>query len=390
MRSVDRRSVLVGCLAASAVGVAARAATPSEIDISEILRRRVDIEKRTVGMAAAVVTPRGHRIICYGRERLGSDRQVSGETLFEIGSITKIFTALLLADLARAGVLAIDDPVSKHLPADFRVPERDGRPITLADLATHTSGLPTFPPVTRPFEEYRSPTEFFDALFGAIKLYSVADLKGWLRDFKLPRAPGSGWEYSNMGYAVLGLALSHRTDLSYEELLRRKVFNPLGLTSTFLTPPARVATRVAEGHDPKLNPVPPIDLGIFAPAGSLRSTAENLASFLRAVMPGSGSPVEPSARLILQTHRPAPPAGGQQALGWEILPAREGDYVSKDGVTGGQGATAVFDPVARTGVLVLSNTRPRFGPTDTSPSGGGIGAADVARHLLRPSIALKS
>ena len=390
MRLVDRRSALVGCLAASAIGVAAGAATPSEIDIAEILRRRVDIEKRTVGIVAAVVTRRGHRIVCYGRERLGSDRKVSDETLFEIGSITKIYTALLLADLARAGVLAIDDPVARHLPADFIVPERDGRPITLADLATHTSGLPTFPPVTRPYAEYSSPTEFFTALFSAIKSYSVTDLKGWLREFKLPRVPGSGWEYSNMGYAILGLALSQRADLSYEELLRRKVLDPLGLTSTFLTPPARVAARVAEGHDAKLQPSPPVDLGIFAPAGSLRSTAEDLASFLRAVMPGSRSPVESSARLLLQTHRPAPPAGGQQALGWEILPAREGDYISKDGVTGGQCATAVFDPIVRTGFLVLSNTRPHFGPTDTSPSGGGIGAADIARHLLRPSIALES
>jgi CubicO group peptidase (beta-lactamase class C family) len=390
MQRVDRRSVLVGCLAASALGVAAGTATPSEIDIAEILRRRVDIEKRTVGMAAVVVTRHGHRIVCYGRERLGNDRKVSGETLFEIGSITKIYTALLLADLARAGVLAIDDPVARHLPADFIVPERDGRPITLADLATHTSGLPTFPPVTRPFTEYRSPTEFYTALFGAIKSYGVADLKGWLREFKLPRTPGSGWEYSNMGYAILAQALSHRTDLSYEELLQRKVFTPLGLTSTFQTPPARVATRVAEGHDPKLNPAPPVDLGIFAPAGSLRSTAEDLGRFLRAVMPGSGSPLEPSAQLLLQTHRPAPQAGGQQALGWEILPAREGDYISKDGVTEGQCATAVFDPIARTGVMVLSNTLPQFGPTDTSPSGGGIGAADVARHILRPSIALES
>jgi CubicO group peptidase (beta-lactamase class C family) len=193
-----------------------------------------------------------------------------------------------------------------------------------------------------------------------------------------------------MGYAILGLALSHRADRSYGELLKRRIFDPLGLAGTFPIPPGSVTARVAEGHDAKLNPVPPVDLGIFAPAGSLRSTAEDLARFLRAVMPGSGSPVEPAARLLLQTLRPAPPAGGQQALGWEILPAREGDYVSKDGVTPGQCATAVFDPVRCTGVLVLSNTLPEFGSRDTSPSGGGIGAADVARHLMRPSIALES
>jgi D-alanyl-D-alanine-carboxypeptidase/D-alanyl-D-alanine-endopeptidase len=370
---MDRRRILEGALATTLVGVVARAGTPSKIDVAEILRQRVDVEKRTVGMAAAIVSHRGHRVTCYGRERLRSDREVSQETLFEIGSITKIHTALLLADLARGGVLAIDDPAAKHLPADFILPERDGRAITLADLATHTAGLPRFPSMNG---------------LDAMRSYSVADLKAWLAAFKLPRAPGSGWEYSNMGYALLGLALSHRADRPYDELLKRNILDPLGLANTFLRLPVPIAARLAEGHDAKLNPTPPFDMGIFAPAGGLRSTVADLARFLRAVMPGSGSSIEPSARLLLQTLRPALAAGGQQALGWEVLPAREGDYVSKDGVTMGQCATAVFDPATRMGVVILSNTFPQFGKTDTSPSGGGTGAADIARHLLRPSIPL--
>jgi D-alanyl-D-alanine-carboxypeptidase/D-alanyl-D-alanine-endopeptidase len=369
--NIDRRSIVVGGLAACAVGVAPRAATPSEITITEILRRRVDVEKRTVGMATAVVTRLEHRIICYGRQRLDNDERVSGETLFEIGSITKIYTALLLADLVRDGALAMDDPVAKHLPADFHLPERDGRPITLADLATHTAGLPRFP----------SPMK-------AMGSFSAEDLKSWLAGFKLPRTPGSGWEYSNLGYALLGLALSHRAGRPYDELLKHEILDPLGLANTFLSPPASVAGRVAEGHDEKLNRRPPFEGGIFAPAGALRSTVQDLARFLRAVMPKSNSSLEPSAHLLLQTLRPAPPAGGQQALGWEVLPASEGDYVSKDGVTAGQCASAVFDLAGRMGVVVLSNTFPQFRSTDTSPSGGGVGAADVARHLLRPSIVL--
>jgi serine-type D-Ala-D-Ala carboxypeptidase/endopeptidase len=356
--------------------------------IRDILRRRVEVEKRTVGIAVAVVSGRTHRVTCYGRERLGNEQKVAANTLFEIGSITKVYTALLLADLAREGVLAIDDPAAKHLPADFFLPERDGRPITLADLATHTAGLPRTPPMGRPFEEFASFDEFVEQLVEATKSYSLVDLKGWLRDFKLPRTPGSAWEYSNVGYALLGLALSHRTDLSYEELLTRRIINPLGLTGTHLRPPAAEASHLAEGHDTKLNPVPPYDGGIFAPAGDLRASVEDLARFVQAVMPGSSSSIEPSARLLLQTIRPAPAAGGQQALGWEVLSANEGDYISKDGVTPGQCATAVFDPAGRRGVVALSNTFPMFQKTDTSPSGGGTGAGDVARHLLRPSIPL--
>jgi CubicO group peptidase (beta-lactamase class C family) len=371
---VDRRSFVAG-LAASAIAVTTRvAAVPSESDVIKILRQRVD-EKRTVGMAAAVVTGRSRRTVCYGAERLGSDRKVSDETLFEIGSITKVFTALLLVNLARDGRLAIDDPAAKHLPSDFKLPERDGRAITLADLATHTAGLPRMPAMKG------SPLE-------AMKLYTVAEMQAWLAAFQLPRTPGSAWEYSNLGYALLGLALAHRTDRPFDELLKREILGPLALANTFLTLPPSAAARLAEGHDGKLNPLPPFEAGVFGPAGGVRSTIKDLALFVSAVMPGSGSSLEPSAQRLLQTLRPAPAAGGQQALGWEVLAAREGDYVSKDGVTAGQCATAVYDPAKRTGVVVLSNTFPQFGRADTSPSGGGTGAGDIARHLLRPSIPL--
>jgi len=374
---VDRRSILLGAAAASMLGAGARAEPLSEADLAAILRQRVDVEKRSVGMAAALISQRNYRVVCYGRERSADDHKVSGETLFEIGSITKIYTALLLTGLARDGLLGIDDPADKHLPEDFKLPERDGRRITLADLATHMAGLPRFPPMK-------------GSIFEAMHSYSLAELKSWLADFKLPRAPGSGWEYSNLGYCLLALALSHRANRSYEELLTQRIFAPIGLTTTFLRPPLQASAHVAEDHDAKLNPMPSWDGGIFASAGGLWASTGDLARFVQAVMPGSGSPPEPSARLLLQTLRPAPPAGGQQALGWEVLPAQEGDYVSKDGVVGGQCATAVFDPAGRVGVVVLSNTAPKFTVANTSPSGGGVGAADVARHVLRPSIALGS
>jgi len=364
-----RREVLIGALAAAAPP----ALSSPETDIAGILRRRVDTEKYAVGMAAALVSHRNYQVFCYGRERLANDRKVSGETLFEMGSVTKIFTALLLTGMARDRMLAIDDPAEKHLPGDLKLPERDGRRITLADLATHTAGLPRFPPMD-------------GSIFEAMHSYSLAELKSWLAEFKLPRTPGSDWEYSNLGYALLALAVSHRANRSYEELLTQRIFAPIGLKNTFLRPPAQA--RLAEDHDARLNPMPSWDGGIFAPAGGLWASIEDLARFVQAVMPGSGSPLEASAQLLLHTRRPARAAGGQQALGWEVLPAREGDYVSKDGVVGGQCATAVFDPVRRRGVVVLSNTAPRFGRADSSPSGGGTGAADIARHFLRPSIPL--
>ncbi len=342
-------------------------------DVAEILHRRVNVEKRSVGMASVRVTPNAVQVVCEGREGLSDRGKVSDETIFEIGSVTKIFTALLLAGCALDGRLSVTDPVAKHLPGDFVLPERDGRLITLADLATHTAGFPRFPTMNSP----------------SLQDYSLSEFKTWLASFQLPRAPGAAWEYSNLGYALIGLALSYRAGRSYEQLLKDKLLGPLGLNDSLLYPPANAA-HLAEGHDGALKPVPPAALGIFAPAGSLRSSPRDMGRFMRALMPGSGSFVEPLNRSLLEIVRPAPPAGGKQALGWEILPAREGEFLSKDGVTAGQCASAVYDARTRRSFVVLSNTFPSFTGRSGSPSGGGIGAADVARRLLRPSIQLEA
>jgi CubicO group peptidase (beta-lactamase class C family) len=381
----NRRELVVAGLGVTLVPTFARASA-SDDRIRALLEHRVDGTKTSVGMAACILSGDNQQFAACGRQRADEKRPVSLGTVFEIGSITKVFTALLLADLARHGKLAIDDPAAKHLPQDFRLPQKDGRQITLADLATHTSGLPRFPAMTpKPYEAYPSPAAFFEALAAAIKTYRLSDMKAWLAQFVLPRAPGSSWEYSNMGYAILGLALSHRSGLSYEELVQRRILDRIGLAETFVATREPGSYRLAGSHDQKLNLVPATDSGIFGPAGSIRSTIRDLAHFMRSVMPNSGSPVEASAQLLLQTQRPAPLAGGKQALGWEILQAKEGDYVSKDGVTNGQCATAVYDPHTRKAVVVLSNTQPDLA-SSTSPSGGGTGAGDIARHLLRPSI----
>jgi D-alanyl-D-alanine-carboxypeptidase/D-alanyl-D-alanine-endopeptidase len=146
---VNRRVFTLGIGAAAIAGAAQALEVDDDDAIRNILRQRVDVEKRTVGTAVCVVTPSRQRILAWGRERLGSIRPVTSETVFEIASITKVFTALLLAAMARSGEVALDDAVARHLPSDFHLPVLGGRQITLADLATHTSGLPRFPPFRR-------------------------------------------------------------------------------------------------------------------------------------------------------------------------------------------------------------------------------------------------
>jgi serine-type D-Ala-D-Ala carboxypeptidase/endopeptidase len=348
--------------------------------VRQLLRQRIDIEKRAVGMAVCIVTPDRRRIITWGRERLSDDQMVTADTLFEIGSITKVFTSLLLADMARRGELGLDDPVTRHLPSDFRLPQLNGRPITLADLSTHTSGLPRFPE----FPGKPLSPEWKDA----IPRFTTQEFKAWLANLHPDPPPPSaaGWWYSNAGYTLLSIALAYRGGRSYEALLHERVIEPAGLRHTAY-PTAAMKTRLAECHDSDLKPIPPTELGILIGGGGLVSTPTDLSRFATEILSGSGS-VAKDNEILLTVQRPAPWIGGKQALGWEVRNAPEGAFVTKDGVTWGHATSMVFDPDSRTAVIVFSNTAPDM--RNSTLSGGGVGAADLAQHLLRPSIPLNA
>lgn len=121
------------------------AALPSDAQVRNFLVDRIDVQHKSLGMVVGIVTSEGTRIVSYGRARDGDPKPPDGDTVFEIGSVTKIFTALALADMWKRGDLTPDDPVTDFLAAEVKLPKRGGRTITLADLATQTSGLPFFP-----------------------------------------------------------------------------------------------------------------------------------------------------------------------------------------------------------------------------------------------------
>ena len=376
---LNRRTFTTAIAAAAITGAAHAVEVDDDDTIRDILRRRVEVEKRTVGMAVCIVTPKRRRFVAWGRERLGDAQPVTLDTVFEIGSVTKVFTGLLLAVMTRRGEVGLDDPVARHLPGDFHVPVLEGRQITLADLATHTSGLPGFPQFPGP--------PFSPSWLEAMVRFSVEDFKAWLADFHPQRPAGAGWEYSNaVGYSLLGMALANRVGRPYETLVQTRVIDRLGLHNTTFHPTAAMERRLAEGHDPTLKPVAPFEVGIFAAAGALRSTPRDMSRFAAAILPGSGAGIAPDEQLLLSVRRSAPPIGGVQALGWEVLDAPGGRFVSKDGVSTGQAASMVFDPDTRVAIVAFSNTVPDL--RSSAPSGGGIGAADIARHILRPEILL--
>lgn len=123
----------------------ARAGFAAEDAIRMILRDRVDNARLSIGIVASSFDSSREIIATYGRSGAPNDRPLDGDTVFEIGSITKVFTALLLAEMVTRGEVALDDPVARYLPDHVKMPTRSGKQITLLDLATYTSGLPRLP-----------------------------------------------------------------------------------------------------------------------------------------------------------------------------------------------------------------------------------------------------
>src|SRR5207248_11710798 len=144
IRNFQRAAIAMSIFAILTPSFAGTQAVPPDGEIRKILAERVGENETAVGIVVGVIDPQGRTIISYGHRNAGDARPLNGDTVFEIASVTKVFTALLLADMVEKNEVALSDPASKYLP-DIKLPERNGRSITLADLATHTSGLPFMP-----------------------------------------------------------------------------------------------------------------------------------------------------------------------------------------------------------------------------------------------------
>jgi serine-type D-Ala-D-Ala carboxypeptidase/endopeptidase len=336
------------------------APTPSDAEIRQILIDRIDRDHQGVGIAVGVVDAKGRRIIAYGSLAKGDSRQIDGDTVFEIGSVTKVFTSLLLMDMVQRGEVALTDPVSRFLPSNVKMPERNGKRITLADLSTQTSGLPLMPANMNPKEPMSNP--YAD--------YTVDQLYQFLSGFQLTRDIGSQYEYSNLGVGLLGHVLALRAGSSYEDLVRSRITKPLDMSSTSIALSPVMEKRLAVGHDGALNPVANWDMPTLAGCGALRSTANDLLNFLAANLGYRKTSLAAAMAAELSTRRPTGTLGMEIAYGWHITTAHGTSIIGHNGLTGGYKSFIGFDPRSGVGVVVLSN------------SNNGDGPYDIGRHLL--------
>jgi D-alanyl-D-alanine-carboxypeptidase/D-alanyl-D-alanine-endopeptidase len=340
------------------------AAQPSDVEIRKILAERIDA-RQGVGIVAGVIDPHGRRIVSYGALEAGDKRPLNGDTVFEIGSMSKVFTSLLMMDMAQHGEIALTDPIAKYLPADVKVPERNGRKITFEDISMQSSGLPRLPANFHPKD---AGNPYAD--------YTVAQLYEFLSGYQLTRDIGAKYEYSNLAVGLLGHVLALRAKMDYETLLKTRIAKPLEMTSTTITLTPELKARLAPGHNGALLPVPNWDLPTLAGAGAIRSTANDILTFLSANLGYTTSPLSSAMAAMVKTHKPAGVQGLDIAYAWHMF-LREGDpIIWHNGGTGGYQSFMGYDPKARVGVVVLSN------------ASTAMGIDDIARHLLDAKLPL--
>lgn len=278
----------------------------------------------------------------YGETEKGNNELPSDTTLFEIGSISKTFTATLLAYLDQNNTLQLDDRITRYLPDSLQDNEAL-HAITLRHLANHTSGLPRLPEnfdevITDPRNPYAS--------------YTTELLYDYLQSYTPRRLPGDEYEYSNLGYAVLGTIIAHVAGVDYETMVRDTIAAPLGLTH--LKQHTTEADQLIPVHDANGNVTPHWDFDAFAGAGALRATTKDLLNYARAHFKMPESDLEHALALTRQFTYFNPP-DTDIGLAWHMTLEYGSLVFIHTGGTGGSSAYIAMSPDDKLAVVVLSN-----------------------------------
>ncbi len=296
-----------------------------------------------VGMTIGVLREGKQEVFGYGRMSRGDRRVPDGDTIFEFGSATKVLTGILLADAVVQGQVKLDQPAGELLPAGVKMPANGDRAITLRDLATHVSGLPTIPDNMKladpdnPYADYRE-----------------EDLYAFLKNHKLARAPGTKNEYSNLGQGLLGHLLSLRAKSTYEDLVRKRIAVPLKMSSTRITIDKESKSRFAPGHMGDGQPAANWDLPVLAGAGGVRTTVNDMLLFAAANLAPPKGKLGEAIEMAWTIHqKPIKKGDAPLGLGWHVTPDGTRWH---NGQTGGYHSVILINRKSKSSVILMTNT----------------------------------
>lgn len=302
-------------------------------------------------LAIAIID--GDKVTYHGfiKKEKGFEPKTNEQAIFEIGSITKVFTSTILADQVIKGKIKLNELIKKSL--DFKL---KGNPkITFQSLANHSSGLPSLPDNIFPIMVNNPDNPYKGYTANKLKEYCTKQLD-------LKKAVGEQYDYSNLGAGLLGYALSQKNNKSYEELLQEIVFKPLKMKQT-TTDRSLVKEQLVKGLDPSGSVTSNWDLDVLAPAGNVLSSVSDLSKFIIANFDANNK-----VFALQQTKTNHVRGNMDIALGWHII--NNADEVKchwHNGGTGGYTSSMTINVKDKMGVVILSNVsafHPKMGNID--------------------------
>ena len=328
--------------------------------LKSIIKQEV-ANKRCKSIIVGIVDTNGRQIFAEGIKSDSDPTLPDGNTIYEIGSITKIFTSLMLADMSLKHQLDLNDPISKFLPKNVKTPVRNGKEISLLSLSTHRSGMPRFP--------YNVDPKNIDRPYAD---YTVDKLYEYISNFEPPYDIDSKWRYSNVAYGVLGNILSLVAKKDFESIVIDGISTPLKMDNTSISLTRKQRSNLAIGHAETGAKVGLTDLGAIDPGGALRSNINDLLTFAEANMGIIKTDLLPTMELthILQAKKDGDDTF--TTMGWTLV---NENLLFKDGGMPGYTAFIGIDKKNKIGVVVLSNSN--------------NSVTDIGRYILEPDRKIK-
>lgn len=340
MKNILRKFTLL-FLVVTTLHITSVIANTDKIIIQEIVKFKLEKQKSAVGVSIAIIENGEVEYLSFGVTEQGSNNQITPETLFEIGSISKTFTSMALASMVKEGKVKLSDPVQQYLPKTLKMPTKNGKQITLLSLANHMSGLPRLPN-NMPFGDPADP--YAD--------YTLELLYDFINNFELTREIDQKLEYSNLAVGLLGHVLELIDNKTYQQVIFDRVIRPLGLSSSFVDVPESQKTLLSKGHDAGLDIVKHWQLPALAGAGAIKSNVKDMALYLKANL-------NPQFDFIKLTHKQTTGGvgkGPKVGLAWFTSEHEKGSFLWHNGGTGGFRSFIGFDQKNNKGIVILENT----------------------------------
>jgi beta-lactamase class C len=334
---------------ATAIGVLLTVGSAqAEVNVEQIVAQKVQPilpKGGGVGVAVAVRMNGNTQFFNYGMADNAQNRSVTADSIFNLGSVGKVFATTLLAQAVKQGQLSLDDPVAKYVTELQR--GGDIRRITLGQLASHTSGLPDRPGQYEHWHRGKYTWPDF-----------VRFLNSWKADPK--HEPGKQYLYSDTAMVLLRIALQRRFNTPFAALMHQRLTGPLGMTSTALPLPRDLLGRAVQGYSPTGSPIgrPGMEGGTFQWPGSgqIYSPARDMATFLVANLGElpNHQPIENAVPLAQQTVFTVGPRS-KLGLAWQNVSAGNFTIIDKNGGLPNTSTYIGFAPQRKLGIVILVN-----------------------------------